>query len=33
MDFQGVAKSFDEAVADGVFQGVVLVGKDDDVSL
>ena len=32
MDFHGVAKSFDEAVADGVFPGaVVLVGKDDDV--
>lgn len=32
MDFHGVAKSFDEAVAAGVFPGaVVLVGKDDDV--
>jgi CubicO group peptidase (beta-lactamase class C family) len=32
MDFHGVAKSFDEAVADGVFPGaVVLVGKDHDV--
>ena len=32
MDFHGVAKSFDEAVAEGVFPGaVVLVGKDDDV--
>ena len=32
MDFHGVAKSFDEAVVDGVFPGaVVLVGKDDDV--
>ena len=32
MDFHGVAKSFDEAVADGVFPGaVVLVGKDDGV--
>ena len=32
MDFHGVAKSFDEAVADGVFPGaVVLVGKDDSV--
>lgn len=32
MDFHGIAKSFDEAVADGVFPGaVVLVGKDDDV--
>jgi len=32
MDFHGVTKSFDEAVADGVFPGaVVLVGKDDGV--
>lgn len=32
MDFHGIAKSFDEAVADGVFPGaVVLVGKDDGV--
>src|SRR4030095_5967727 len=32
MDFHGVAKSFDEAVAAGVCPGaVVLVGKDDDV--
>jgi len=32
MDFHGVEKSFDEAVAEGVFPGaVVLVGKDDGV--
>jgi serine-type D-Ala-D-Ala carboxypeptidase len=32
MDFHGVTKSFDDAVADGVFPGaVVLVGKDDGV--
>src|SRR5581483_8314164 len=32
MDFQAVEKSFDDAVAEGVFPGaVVLVGKDDEV--